>query len=165
MASATARTLGRATARTSRLRPRRPAGNATLEQCGERFGVTSERVRQIEAGALRKLRKAILDDPELSAIVLEVFGDNAVAEVRAAGFFEPAQLATIASSPIDLPATIVDAMRVLGPTTSSNLRSATMLPADDVDRTIRGLMSAGIVRARFEKRIVIYSLTEGRAAR
>jgi RNA polymerase primary sigma factor len=31
----------------------------TLEQIGQRFGVTRERIRQIEAGALRKLRKLV----------------------------------------------------------------------------------------------------------
>ena len=34
----------------------------TLEQVGNHFGVTKERIRQLEARALRKLRKIAQDD-------------------------------------------------------------------------------------------------------
>ena len=39
----------------------------TLEQCGKRFSVTKERIRQLETKALKKLRKAI----QLKGLVLE----------------------------------------------------------------------------------------------
>ncbi len=35
----------------------------TLEQVGERFGVTKERIRQIETRALQKMRKILADEP------------------------------------------------------------------------------------------------------
>jgi RNA polymerase primary sigma factor len=38
------------------------AGPETLEQVGQRFGVTKERIRQLEARALRKMRKLAQDD-------------------------------------------------------------------------------------------------------
>ena len=34
----------------------------TLKECGEVFGVTKERVRQIEIGAIRKVRKQVFND-------------------------------------------------------------------------------------------------------
>jgi hypothetical protein len=38
----------------------RHPGGATLEEVGDAFGVTRERVRQIESGALRKLALAMV---------------------------------------------------------------------------------------------------------
>ncbi len=39
--------------------PPRPVEPMTLEECGQVFGVTRERIRQIEAKALRKLRNRL----------------------------------------------------------------------------------------------------------
>jgi len=41
-------------------------GDATLEDVGKKFGVTRERIRQIQESALRKLRKMIerMDRPK-----------------------------------------------------------------------------------------------------
>ena len=39
------------------LKPKLPRGGMTLEECGQVLGLTRERIRQIEASALKKLRQ------------------------------------------------------------------------------------------------------------
>ena len=43
-------------------------GNATLEELGVEFGISKERVRQIESRAMEKLRSALVSaDPHMAA--------------------------------------------------------------------------------------------------
>ena len=45
---------------------------ATLEELGERFGISRERVRQIEKRAMEKLQEVLRTSPEIMEIALEV---------------------------------------------------------------------------------------------
>lgn len=47
------------------LPPRRPGCGDTLQTIGTLLGMSRERVRQIEAKALHKIRRAVLDKPGL----------------------------------------------------------------------------------------------------
>lgn len=55
-------------------------GLCTQRDVAELFGITQGRVYQIEQSALRKIRQAILADPRLRDIAIEVCGSEAVEE-------------------------------------------------------------------------------------
>lgn len=67
---------------------RRLNGNApndgliTQRDVAKRLGVSRARAFQLEQSALRKIRKAILADPALRRIAIEVCGDAAIAEAE-----------------------------------------------------------------------------------
>ena len=130
---------------------------ATLQECGERLGVSRERVRQIEEQALAKLRRAILADPVFAEIVGQMFTIEPVAT------FEPEKVVATLPQAIDVPAYLVEVLRVLGATTVDQIRASTDLETGVIRNGLRGLIEKKLVAVTFKGERCTYRLVKGGA--